>query len=325
MPIPDTQLIESIVRPLAEKYVRECCPSETPYLPLIIEHLLKHYSAHQRGRPVNTVAQLPLAGGLPFDGEESVKLITPAAFLIIEGSVQQLRHIPKVPSLTEIQMVLKETARKTGASESLAIGLAEVVGVELRTRLLELQENRKEHPNPTADESQLSGQPWVPSRFTVSSLVNGHYSPPRRREVGWVKRLLHRYDYDIVVNEIEHTLTIGGAEPRPISPIRRMQRGMLWLVLTHIEERAITHDDINQAFGMGIHVWGVDNRRTIYQYPVELKKLVGEFADKMLQEGANHAYAVSRYGWSFFWVLSSRNPHESELHPGPPRKAAENQ
>ena len=138
---PTAPVIHSIASALTEKFIRKRYPEEAQYLTLILDKFGRRpaYGHSDANVPAKHLDLISI--GLPFEGEESVKLVTPAAFLIIEGTVHRLSRVRAVPSMEEIQHVLKESARKAGASESLANGLADVVGVELRTRLQDLRDS----------------------------------------------------------------------------------------------------------------------------------------------------------------------------------------
>lgn len=129
--------LDSLTRDVSRRFIEAHYPEEVPYFSLIWQQLAESYAAAFRNQPVAQQKIDITTLGLPFDGEETVKLITPSIILMIEGSVQRLRGAKSTPTLGEIQAVLRDSAQKAGATKALADGLAKFVAPALLVRLQE--------------------------------------------------------------------------------------------------------------------------------------------------------------------------------------------
>lgn len=135
MQMTDPELMESIVRPVAKEFVRKSYPEEAPYFSLIWEYLAKRRDAPAQGS-THGVEELSVGmTGLPFDGEEAVKFITPSLIFMLERSVARLRALAPNVKIEEIRKAVWESAKDAGASGELAERLVELVGQELFDRL----------------------------------------------------------------------------------------------------------------------------------------------------------------------------------------------
>jgi hypothetical protein len=160
-------------------------------------------------------------------------------------------------------------------------------------------------------------------RFFVECLMDGVHKS------GWFSEeqsntILLSHEFDVVAHEPSHLLKIRGHKDRKILPIRKMQRGMLFLVVTHVG-RNLEQAEIGSLFGFDVEKLG--NRRRVYQYRIELAKLLGlKLRDRIVLTGNDWAYEIPRTGWTFCWIRKQKDPWTSELrHRLPPGKPRENQ
>lgn len=148
------------------------------------------------------------------------------------------------------------------------------------------------------------------THFFVEWLINGVHKS------SWISEdemaaMLEKQKFDIVVSEPNHLLEIVGQEPRSILAVRKMQRGMLWLIFTNAG-KILEHAEIGSLFGLD--VLDPAGRRSLYQYRIELEKLLGKkLRDRMILKGADLAYEIPRKGWSFCWIRLDQNRQKSEL------------
>jgi hypothetical protein len=155
-----------------------------------------------------------------------------------------------------------------------------------------------------------------PEVVFVKRLSRGRLFPEHRIAYADALRILRNEQLDIIVNEREHCFQAPHSpQPtqQPIIPLRKMQRGMLWLVLTNAGGY-LAHGDIGDLFDFKVvrPGGGVDER--IYQYRIELGRLVGKpLRDKMLSIGSNCSYLVPGKGWSFLWIRTKADVDQSEL------------
>ncbi len=139
----------------------------------------------------------------------------------------------------------------------------------------------------------------------VERLLKGEYTGPRSRSLRYAKSVPSRASYDLVIDERNSTLYIRPSGDdlvkRDIFKLPGMQRGMLWLVLSHVSIGYLTHEDIGTTFG-----YELGNRfdpQKIYQCRIQLGKLLGDaLRNKVLSEGVTKTYRISKENWSFCWI-----------------------
>ena len=117
-----------------------------------------------------------------------------------------------------------------------------------------------------------------------------------------------------MIDELRHEVQVKGDEPRETYGLSDAQRGMLWLVVTHIGDR-IRHKDIRRLFW--IH--GAQSDNAVYQYPLQLRDLLGEeLRRRVMGPGKKKMYPIQSVGWSFVWARPSLRTDTSELIEGLP-------
>ena len=150
----------------------------------------------------------------------------------------------------------------------------------------------------------------------VKRLSKGRLFPDHKMPYDAALQTLRDEHPDIVVDEHEHYFQAPGSPQgtrQAIIPLRKMQRGMLCLVFKNVGGY-LEHEDIGGLFNFKVRHpgGGVDER--IYQYRIELGRLVGEsLRDKMMTTGSNQTYLLPAKSWSFVWIRMKADVEQSEL------------
>jgi hypothetical protein len=125
--------------------------------------------------------------------------------------------------------------------------------------------------------------------------------------------LIRRIRPDVVIDECNHFIKFHygrRVETLAIIAVRKMQRGMLWLVLEHVGQY-VEHQAIGNLFQFKVNETAANR---IYQYRIELGELMGDkLRDKIMKQGTDKAYEICNTGWSFVWIRVESDRRRSEL------------
>jgi hypothetical protein len=293
-------------------FVRQWYPAEVPAFEARWRGLLESAAGVELAELVGEgAARLGLAAGLGFNGEDAAPLMSPFVVLATYALLVELQTRGFCPRQEVLEEILRRNGQACGAPKALADQLA----AELAPRLLRSFEALE-----PSSLDQLLGKRRVSESdhptAVVQSLGDGVLSSPERlalqQAASRVAKALDGGAYSLVIDELELTLHVRGlvrVSKKPILPIRRMQRGMLWLALTHVGGE-VRYREIGEWFGF----IASDDYRRVYQYKMALGKLVGlRLRGKVLAEGVAHTYRVPKEGWSFLWVRRHPDLRESAL------------
>jgi hypothetical protein len=270
---------------LSREFISEYYPAELVYFPLIWEQcepLLQGGNLLISGKPTGRSGSI----GFPFDRGREIRLTSPSVVSVVYSMLYQLDQREVVCTLSEIEAALKQTAEALGASRSLVKNLQLGLSRKLST---------KESESGLHVEWFWQGEQHKSSGFSKEDLDS----------------LLLKHSFDTIINEISGTLKIGPAPSRPLLEVARVYRGMLWLIITKIEE-GVSHTEIARLFR-----WSGDldkRRNRIHQYRSRMNRFLGKrLASSIFNKGYNRAYSIKKEGWSFCWVRAS-NTRSVLLH-----------
>lgn len=303
--------IDSIARSVAEHFIAEFHPEESPYFSLVWEKLAEPRSALLRGEKADGHGLSPDEVGLPLGGTESLTLASPFAILTVSAVLCELNARGLTPDLVQIQDAIEVSAEEFGAEEELAKTLAQEVGPQLH-RLFQGKPQATMKVFQRTDERE--------DFVYVERLMNGMQFGPRRIPARIAKAVSQRefvMRYEILIDELGRTISVRSKTdkklgkavvPIPFSQISPEQCGMLWLALYRIA-KGISLKEISDFFETG-----PDNSQ-VYRYRMRLKDLLGDnLRDRLLPESRKEKrYRVPLEGWSFCWIRRSADPRLSEL------------
>ena len=149
---------------------------------------------------------------------------------------------------------------------------------------------------------------FVECRLESGKRLSGWYS------LQYVKNLLSRYHFDVVVNEPEaDVLFWNGAKYKRynIYEVKGRLTAMLWLWLTKVG--VVKHKDIRTRLGISEAAVKESLDRRMYVLCSHYRKFLGDsLSSRMVNRGRRRAYAVPD-SWPYCWIRSCEEREESEL------------
>jgi hypothetical protein len=296
-----------MTRQLAEQFVATYHGDELPYLGFIWDEFLARWGAGFPAQTTKAGRESVRKLGLGLEGDDAIPLAAPYVVATVAAVFAELRSRGSIPGLEQVKSAVRSSAMHFGAWKKLSDQLAETVGPKLWRAFSEGKASGTAE-GPSAKQGRSTEK-----KVYLVSLLGGELSNPKEYQPRESVALLKNNSFEIVLNELELTLTVRArncvAAPRRIFQLPGMQRGMLWLVLTHVGNY-IHHDSIGKLFRFTVS----DDRRRLYQYRTALGKLVGpHLRERMVRESTHYAYEVPTRGWSFCWIRQEEDPQLSAL------------
>ena len=299
MRLPAGQLAET-TRELTETFISGHFPEEAPYLPLIWRRFLASGTG-QDAHPGKGAGRKLLEIGLGFAKGKSLRLAAPFVLAAVSSSLVQLGEEENLPSLSQVEESVAESAHAFGAPKTLTQKLVSSLAPALFALFSELEASDSDlFP---AEISAVSAAESGDS-LRVEWLVNGRLKRERLSRKSAASRLTS-HPFDLAINEPEDTIRLGTntkSRPQALYKISRQIRSMLWLILTHIG-RGVSYDEIAERLGFepGLNLADRDNR--IHGLRGRVGAFLGQgLADKVFGEGAQKIYPIRKEDWSFCWV-----------------------